>query len=89
MRMTALATALASILVLTGGLNSSAQADPYAWCAEYGSRGDGGGTNCYFQTFRQCQEAISGNGGFCRRNTFYTGSSPRRGERAYSQDRRW
>src|SRR5262245_53220597 len=46
--------------------------DPYAWCAEYGG-GRGGATNCYFLTWQQCMWALSGNGGYCRRNTFYTG----------------
>jgi hypothetical protein len=62
------------ILVILLGLLawSEAKADPYAWCAEYGNRG-GGGTNCGFVTLEQCSWAIAGNGGFCRRNLFYTG----------------
>ena len=48
------------------------KADPYAWCAQYGGRT--GGTNCYFVTLAQCQAAVSGAGGFCRPNGFYTGS---------------
>jgi hypothetical protein len=63
------------------------QADPYRWCAEYGGGGRGGGTNCYFMTFGQCQAAISGVGGFCRPNPFYTGSA-RHGYRAYGRDQR-
>jgi hypothetical protein len=55
-------------------LAQPAQADPYRWCAEYGGFFGGGGTNCYFTTWQQCQAAISGVGGYCRRNTFYTGS---------------
>ena len=53
-----------------------AHTDPYQWCAEYGGGFRGGGTNCYFMTLQRCRAAISGNGGFCRRNTFYAG--PRR-----------
>jgi hypothetical protein len=52
---------------------------PYAWCAEYsGSRG--GGTNCGFVTYQQCQWAIAGNGGFCRENLFQApgSSAPRK-----------
>lgn len=65
-----------------------AHADPYQWCAEYGGgfRG-GGGTNCYFMTLQQCRAAISGNGGFCRRNTFYTGPE-RNGRSSYGMQRR-
>jgi hypothetical protein len=51
-----------------------ASADPYRWCAEYGGFFGGGGTNCYFSTWQQCQAAISGVGGYCRKNLFYTGS---------------
>jgi Protein of unknown function (DUF3551) len=47
--------------------------DPYPWCAEYGGGRGGGGTNCYFMTWQQCMAALSGNGGLCRHNTFYTG----------------
>jgi len=51
--------------------------DPYPWCAEYGAgRGGDVGTNCYFMTLEQCRWAISGNGGFCRENRFYTGPAP-------------
>ena len=54
-----------------------AQRDPYRWCAEYGRFG-GGGTNCYFVNLWQCQQAISGVGGYCRPNPFYTGPDRRR-----------
>ena len=67
------------LLLLAATLQPApAHADPYRWCAEYGNRGGGGGTNCYFVTLQQCQAAISGNGGFCRANPFYTGSDRRR-----------
>ena len=61
---------LAALVV--GGALDTAQADPYRWCAQYGGRT--GATNCYFITLAQCRAAISGNGGFCRVNGFYTGS---------------
>jgi hypothetical protein len=64
-----------------------AHADPYRWCAQYGGRS--GAVNCYFVTYEQCMAALSGNGGFCNRNTFYDGrpvTTPgdpvRRGRRA-------
>jgi hypothetical protein len=74
--------AVAALVTLMAGLvldsaQSRAQADPYRWCAQYGGRN--GGTNCYFMTIGQCQAAISGLGGFCRPNPFYTGGGePRR-----------
>ena len=49
-----------------------AHADPYRWCAEYAG-GRGGSSNCYFMAIQRCQAAVSGNGGFCRPNGFYTG----------------
>jgi hypothetical protein len=58
------------ILLATGALGSSAQAQNYPWCATYGGR-DGGGENCGFVTFQQCLATLSGMGGFCNRNTQY------------------
>jgi len=51
-------------------ITSSATADPYPWCANYGTPG---GTNCGFVTIEQCRATISGMGGFCEPNQFYTG----------------
>jgi hypothetical protein len=65
------------LCVLGFGNGSTAHADPYKWCADYGTSSDNG-TNCYFLTRQQCQAAISGNGGFCRPNPFYTGQQSRR-----------
>jgi hypothetical protein len=42
-------TVLLSGLLLGLTFATSAQADAYRWCAEYGG-GRGGGTNCYFVT---------------------------------------
>lgn len=73
---------IAAIALLTlGGVLDTAKADPYRWCAEYGGRS--GATNCYFSTLQQCRAAVSGVGGICRPNTFYTGDGapPRRGRR--------
>ena len=75
-----LATALAALAIAAAA--DTAQADPYRWCAQYGGSGHGGGTNCYFVTLQQCQWAISGNGGFCRPNPFYTDGPADRGQRA-------
>jgi hypothetical protein len=50
----------------------TATADPYKWCADYSVRG--GATNCGFVTLEQCRATVSGIGGFCRLNGFYTGN---------------
>jgi hypothetical protein len=65
-------TILLALAVLAAAvISGSAQADPYAWCAQYGGRS--GATNCYFMTLGQCQAAVSGVGGYCHPNAFYTG----------------
>ena len=68
-------TALVAGLLLCGAFGGSAHAgDPYRWCAEYAGGDIGsGGSNCYFVTLEQCRATISGNGGFCTQNQFYTG----------------
>jgi uncharacterized protein DUF3551 len=59
-----------------------AHADPYRWCAQYG--GKSGATNCYFMTIEQCRAAVSGVGGFCMPNGFYTGpDEPQRRPRSH------
>ena len=69
----------ALIVLLAGSASEPAAADPYRWCAIYSADADGG-TNCYFTTLEQCYAAVSGNGGFCRPNPFYSGlaDGPRR-----------
>ena len=75
-------TVLTSLLMLGASSTAPATADPYRWCAQLGLSDDLG-TNCYFMTLEQCRAAVSGNGGFCTPNKFYTGpattgDSPRR-----------
>jgi hypothetical protein len=67
MRVLLAAAALAAICSWTG----AAHADPYRWCAE--NIGQSGASNCYFVTIEQCRAAVSGAGGFCTPNGFYTG----------------
>ena len=56
---------------------SAAHADQYKWCAVYtGDHGDSG-TNCGFVTYKQCMDTISGVGGYCTPNQFYTGPEAR------------
>src|ERR1035441_676313 len=49
----------------------AATADPYKWCAVY-NVGDAA-YNCGFVTIEQCRATVSGIGGFCEPNQFYTG----------------
>jgi hypothetical protein len=63
---------LATLLVgfAIDATQTSANADPYRWCAMYSARG---ATNCYFVNLDQCRAALSGMGGFCQPNNFYDG----------------
>ena len=72
----------AVVIVLAGSALDRAQADQYPWCAVYGDN-MGGSSNCYMPTLEQCRAAISGQGGFCQRNPFYSGraSDGRSGKR--------
>ena len=62
---------LSLVILLACATSNGAAADPYRWCAQYG--GKGGATNCYFVTLEQCRATVSGVGGFCTPNGFYTG----------------
>jgi hypothetical protein len=48
----------------------NAQADPYKWCAVL-NMGDAA-YNCGFNTIEQCRATVSGVGGSCEPNPFYT-----------------
>jgi hypothetical protein len=73
---------LAATLIMPFALTAPAGAEIYyPWCAQYGAGGDGG-RNCGFSTLEQCQATVSGIGGFCERNSFYTGPAQRPVKRA-------
>jgi Protein of unknown function (DUF3551) len=61
------------ICVVATAMGGPAKAMNYPWCGYDG----GGGTNCGFVTVEQCMASISGNGGFCNRNTQYIPGEPR------------
>jgi hypothetical protein len=60
-RVLIIATVLAAAALLLPQGSAHAQGK---WCARYSN----GGTNCGFNTYRQCRADISGVGGSCRRN---------------------
>jgi hypothetical protein len=44
----------------------------YPWCALYPSdMGAGGARSCYYTSFQQCRETMSGIGGSCIRSPYY------------------
>lgn len=61
-----------------------AAADPYKWCAAYRN----GSNNCGFTTFEQCQASVSGVGGSCVPNQFYTGPDKSSAQRSPKQAQR-
>jgi Protein of unknown function (DUF3551) len=79
MRRLLAATIIAAVTVVL--MPTAGSADPYKWCAVYG--GDmGGASNCGFVTIEQCRATVSGIGGFCDPNPFYTGPAERPARRA-------
>jgi len=69
-------TAVAAFGIVAASVTfDGARADPYPWCADYTVLGGIGAKNCYFMTVPQCRAAVSGVGGMCVPNPFYTGAS--------------
>ena len=80
--------AASGICAVIATLSPPADAQNYPWCADYGSPGGDGGTNCGFTTFQQCLATVSGIGGSCDRNTQYVPSAGPGGEPAARRHRR-
>lgn len=75
--MRALLGSLVIVGVLGAATPSHAQTPyDYPWCSVRG--GFNGAQTCYFSTYRQCMETISGIGGTCIRNPYYRGPGARR-----------
>ncbi|HLH86837.1 MAG TPA: DUF3551 domain-containing protein [Xanthobacteraceae bacterium] len=69
---------LAAVAFLAASSMGHAQsAYDYPWCAVYPR--NIGATSCYYQTYQQCMETMSGIGGSCIRSPYYRGPAPRRG----------
>jgi hypothetical protein len=69
---------MAAMAVATAFVSRSpAQAEDWPWCVDYNGGGNGGGgTNCGFASWEQCQVTVRGVGGWCYPNPYY---SARRG----------
>jgi Protein of unknown function (DUF3551) len=61
---------IVGVIAAAASVGLPAQAQNYPWCAQYGD-GTDGGRNCGFTTLQQCQEDVSGIGGFCEQNNTY------------------
>ena len=58
--------ALAALAALDLFTPSAGQAEPYPWCAQYGSGRGGGGRNCGFVSWEQCMATVRGIGRILR-----------------------
>jgi len=63
MRTLILAAATAAATIAFSPPAMAQQPALYPWCAQYEDS-----TNCGFMSLLQCQQALSGNGGFCEPN---------------------
>ena len=63
-------------LALSAGIEPIRAEITYPWCAQYGGSRGGGGRNCGFWTYQQCQQTVWGTGGFCQVNAMYRGPQP-------------
>ena len=67
-------TAIAFLFAITAASAvEPAKADPYRYCAVYGSFGGGGVESCWYLTIEQCRASVSGLGGFCKESAWYDG----------------
>jgi hypothetical protein len=72
----------AASLTALSALSNAALAEESRWCATI--YGEGGRENCHFSYFQQCQESVSGRGGFCRPSQYRRSYARERGyERGY------
>jgi hypothetical protein len=78
--------ALPALALAVTFLPATGRADPYRWCAQYSEWTGSGGQNCGFVTLRQCRATISGIGGVCVPNPYYTG--PARATTGYGPSHR-
>jgi hypothetical protein len=70
-----LAIAIGSAVALATLATTPALADKAPWCAQFGGGRGGGGTECLYYSFAQCQASLSGMGGRCFQNPWLGSSS--------------
>jgi hypothetical protein len=74
---------VAAVLIAATSASQAQTAYDYPWCALRGDRS--GGQSCYFTSYRQCMQTLSGIGGTCIPSPYYRGPThrERRGPREY------
>ena len=70
------ASLIVSVLLAAGNASYAQSAYDYPWCAVYSGRAAGGAMSCYYTSFGQCMQTMSGIGGYCMRSPYY-GQGPR------------
>jgi hypothetical protein len=60
---------VAAALIASATAGHAQSAYDYPWCAVYS--GKRGGMSCYFTSWAQCMQTISGIGGSCVQSPFY------------------
>ncbi len=82
MRLLASFIVSAALLAATQAAQAQSAYD-YPWCAVYTGRGGpGGAMSCYYTSYAQCMQTMSGIGGYCTRSPYY-GHGPRSRTRRY------
>jgi hypothetical protein len=77
--------AAALLAPVTAGHAQSAY--DYPWCAVYpSSSGAGGAQSCYYRSYGECMQTMSGIGGNCVQSPYYRGG--RQDDRRRWRDRR-
>jgi hypothetical protein len=77
---------LAAVALLASATAGHAQtAYDYPWCAVYADPDAGGAQSCYYTTYAQCMQTISGIGGYCIASPYYGHGPHQRPQRAYRQ----
>ena len=66
------------IAVAFASVATPAAADKAPWCAQFGGNAMGGGTECLYYSYAQCQATLSGMGGRCFQNPWLGSPSPNR-----------
>ncbi len=83
MRLVQSAAVVAVWLAATSAGHAQSAYD-YPWCALYPK--SIGATSCYYTTYRQCMDTLSGIGGTCIRSPYYRGPQPTRGRKTRDHD---
>ena len=65
------AAVVAAALLAPATAAHAQSAYDYPWCAVYASRFGSGAMSCYYRTYAQCMQTISGIGGSCVQSPYY------------------